>query len=170
MSFLRHRLSIHPIWKEQTGSRLGAHSRLSSARMSRNRLFLSGSVSTGARFCFTGCAQNAIQWSCRSTNLQRTANSVLFSCLSHGVHPTGSLWHSTVTEAELAALAGLLDPAQPDRASAIAQVAASIDLRPSHRILTPDREMWREPASSPGYSPGCRGTVRMSSAKHSTTH
>lgn len=57
---------------------------------------------------------------------------------------TGSLWHSTVTEAELAALSGLLDPAQPNRASAIAQVAASIDLRPPHRILTPDRETWRE--------------------------
>lgn len=57
---------------------------------------------------------------------------------------TGSLWHSTVTEAELAALAGLLDPADPDRAKAITQVAASIDLRPSHRILTPDRDIWRE--------------------------
>jgi predicted nucleic acid-binding protein len=57
---------------------------------------------------------------------------------------TGSLWHSTVTEAELAALAGLLDPAHPRTASAIAQVAASINLRPPHRILTPDRETWRE--------------------------
>ena len=57
---------------------------------------------------------------------------------------TGSLWHSSVTEAELAALAGLLDPAHPDRANTIAQVAASIDQRPSHRILTPDRDMWRE--------------------------
>ena len=26
----------------------------------------------------------------------------------------------------------------------IAQVAASIDLRPAHRILTPDRDTWRE--------------------------
>ena len=26
----------------------------------------------------------------------------------------------------------------------IAKVAASIDLRPDHRILTPDRETWRE--------------------------
>jgi len=26
----------------------------------------------------------------------------------------------------------------------IAQVAASIDLRPAHRILTPDRDIWRE--------------------------
>jgi predicted nucleic acid-binding protein len=57
---------------------------------------------------------------------------------------TGSLWHSTVTEAELAALAGLLDPAHPETASVIAQVAASIELRPAHRILTPDRDTWRE--------------------------
>jgi predicted nucleic acid-binding protein len=56
----------------------------------------------------------------------------------------GSLWHSTVTEAELAALAGLLDPKHPNTAIAIAQVAASIELRPEHRILTPDRDIWRE--------------------------
>jgi predicted nucleic acid-binding protein len=57
---------------------------------------------------------------------------------------TASLWHSTVTEAELAALAGLLDPRHPETASVIAQIAASIDLRPAHRILTPDRDTWRE--------------------------
>ena len=56
----------------------------------------------------------------------------------------GSLWHSTVTEAELAALAGLLHPAHPDTASVIAQVGASIEARPAHRILTPDRDTWRE--------------------------
>ena len=86
MSFLRHWRSFRPMGKEQTGSRLGAHSRLSSARMSRGRLFLGGSVSTRARFRFTGCAQNAVQWSCWSTILRRTANSVLFGCLSQGVH------------------------------------------------------------------------------------
>jgi predicted nucleic acid-binding protein len=57
---------------------------------------------------------------------------------------TGSLWHSSVTEAELAALAGLLDPTHPETASVIAKVAASIELRPEHRILTPDRDTWRE--------------------------
>lgn len=57
---------------------------------------------------------------------------------------TGSLWHSTVTEAELAALAGLLDPAHPETARVIVQVATSIDMRPAHRILTPDRDTWRE--------------------------
>jgi predicted nucleic acid-binding protein len=57
---------------------------------------------------------------------------------------TGSLWHSTVTEAELAALAGLLDPKHRDTSSVIAQIAASIELRPAHRMITPDRETWRE--------------------------
>ncbi len=57
---------------------------------------------------------------------------------------TASLWHSTVTEAELSALAGLLDPTHPGTASVIAQVAASIELRPEHRILAPDRDAWRE--------------------------
>ena len=56
----------------------------------------------------------------------------------------GSLWHSAVTEAELAALAGLLDPKHPDTAGVIGQVAASIDLRSAHRILIPNRDTWRE--------------------------
>lgn len=56
----------------------------------------------------------------------------------------GSLWHCSVTEAELAALAGLLDPTHLDAASAIALIIASIELRPEHRILTPDRDTWRE--------------------------
>lgn len=56
----------------------------------------------------------------------------------------GSLWHSTVTESELAALAGLLDPKHPDTVSVISQVAESIDQRPEHRILSPDRNIWRE--------------------------
>jgi predicted nucleic acid-binding protein len=38
----------------------------------------------------------------------------------------------------------LLHPAHPDTASVIAQVAASIEARPEHRILTPGRDTWRE--------------------------
>jgi predicted nucleic acid-binding protein len=57
---------------------------------------------------------------------------------------SGSLWHSTVTEAELSALAGLLDPQHPETARALEQVSASIEQRPSHRIVNPDREVWRE--------------------------
>lgn len=56
----------------------------------------------------------------------------------------GNLWHSTVTEAELAALAGLLDPSHPETRRVIAQIAASLELRPAHRILVPDRNAWRE--------------------------
>lgn len=56
----------------------------------------------------------------------------------------GDLWHSTVSEAELAAVAGLLDPTHPGTAGVIAQVAASVELRPAHRILKPDRDSWRE--------------------------
>jgi predicted nucleic acid-binding protein len=55
-----------------------------------------------------------------------------------------SLWHSTVTECELSALVGLLDPAHPDSASAIEEVLASIEQRPSHRIVNPDHETWQE--------------------------
>ena len=55
-----------------------------------------------------------------------------------------SLWHSTVTECELSALAGLLNPTRPDSARAIDEVLASIEQRPFHRILNPDRETWQE--------------------------
>jgi predicted nucleic acid-binding protein len=54
------------------------------------------------------------------------------------------VWHSTVTEAELSALAGLLDPVHTNTRQAIEQVLASIERRPSHRILNPDRDVWRE--------------------------
>jgi predicted nucleic acid-binding protein len=54
------------------------------------------------------------------------------------------LWHSNVTETELAALIGLLDPHHPRTQQAIRQVIATIERRPQHRILIPDREVWRE--------------------------
>jgi predicted nucleic acid-binding protein len=57
---------------------------------------------------------------------------------------SASLWHSTVTEAELSALAGLLDPRPSETARALEQVVASIRERPNHRIVNPDRQVWRE--------------------------
>ena len=59
------------------------------------------------------------------------------------IRSTG-LWHSTVTESELSALAGLLDPRHPDTQPALEQVLASIKQRPIHRIVNPDREVWRD--------------------------
>ncbi len=53
-------------------------------------------------------------------------------------------WHSPVTEAELAATCGLLDPAHSQTPEIIAQIAAGIDRRPSYRTITPDAEVWRE--------------------------
>lgn len=57
---------------------------------------------------------------------------------------SGSLWHCAVTEAELSAVAGLLDPAHPETSKVIAQVGASLEARPPHRVLTPDRDTWHE--------------------------
>jgi hypothetical protein len=42
-----------------------------------------------------------------------------------------------VTEAELAATCGLLDPAHSQTAEIIEEVAAVIDRRPSYRTITP---------------------------------
>ena len=53
-------------------------------------------------------------------------------------------WHSPVTEAELAATCGLLDPAHTRTREIVEQVAAVIDRRPSYRTITPDAEIWRE--------------------------
>ena len=53
-------------------------------------------------------------------------------------------WHSPVTEAELAATCGLLNPARPQTAEIIEQVAAVIDRRPSYRTIIPDPKIWRE--------------------------
>lgn len=53
-------------------------------------------------------------------------------------------WHSPVTEAELAATCGLLDPAHSKTREIIGQVTAVIELRPSYRMIAPDSEIWRE--------------------------
>lgn len=54
------------------------------------------------------------------------------------------IWHSTVTEAELTALAGLLDPGHSGTRQAVQQIIASVEHRPNHRVVIPDREVWRE--------------------------
>src|SRR5437867_1154056 len=53
-------------------------------------------------------------------------------------------WHSPVTEGELAATCGVLDPAHSQTPKIIEQVAAVMERRPSYRTLTPDPEIWRE--------------------------
>ena len=53
-------------------------------------------------------------------------------------------WHSPVTEAELAAAVGLLDPAHPQTHDVTEQISNVIQRRPSYRTIAPDPEIWRE--------------------------
>lgn len=53
-------------------------------------------------------------------------------------------WHSPVTEAELSAAIGLLDPTHPKTRDIVEQIAAVIERRPGYRTIVPDRETWRE--------------------------
>lgn len=53
-------------------------------------------------------------------------------------------WHSPVTEAELAAAIGLLDPERPETHKIVEQISAVIDRRPRHRTIVPDSQIWRE--------------------------
>ena len=53
-------------------------------------------------------------------------------------------WHSPVTEAELAAACGLLNPTHPQTAGVIEEIAALLDRRRVQRTITPDRDTWRE--------------------------
>ena len=53
-------------------------------------------------------------------------------------------WHSPVTEAELAATCGLLDPVHARTREIIIQIGEVIERRPRHRTLPTDSEIWRE--------------------------
>lgn len=53
-------------------------------------------------------------------------------------------WHSPVTEAELAAAIGLLDPHHPATRSIVEEIAGVIERRPAYRTIVPDPEVWRE--------------------------
>ncbi len=53
-------------------------------------------------------------------------------------------WHSTVAENELASTCALLDPAHPNARDVIKQIIAVIDRMPRHRMIAPDREIWRD--------------------------
>ncbi len=51
-------------------------------------------------------------------------------------------WHSTVTEAELIALCGLINPDDPRSPGTRKRIAAVIERRPAYRTVAPDREIW----------------------------
>lgn len=53
-------------------------------------------------------------------------------------------WHSPVTEAELAAACGMLDPAHSGTRQVVEKIAKIIERRSAHRMLIPDADIWRE--------------------------
>jgi predicted nucleic acid-binding protein len=53
-------------------------------------------------------------------------------------------WHSTVTETELFAPIGSLEPRHPGTAQALKQLTEAIERRPVHRTISPDRGIWLE--------------------------
>ncbi len=59
-------------------------------------------------------------------------------------------WHSPVTEAELSAAVGLLDPGGSETSEIVEQITAVIDRRPSYRSILPDPEIWREAGALSG--------------------
>jgi hypothetical protein len=87
MSFLRHGEIYRPMVAGKTPERPGCDRPGLIGTMSFRLAIPGGLPSGSARFRFTSHAQNALQWSCRSRIFQRTVNSVLFDCLSAGVHP-----------------------------------------------------------------------------------
>ena len=53
-------------------------------------------------------------------------------------------WHSPVTEAELAASCGRLNPSHAHTRENIEEIVAVIESRPRHRTITPDVHIWQE--------------------------
>ena len=86
MSFLRHGEIYRPMVAGKTPERPGCDRPGLIGAMSFRLAIPGGLPSGSARFRFASHSQNALQWSCGSRIFQRTANSVLFDCLSTGVH------------------------------------------------------------------------------------
>ena len=53
-------------------------------------------------------------------------------------------WHSPVTESELAAACGLLDPAHPGTRQIVEELTEIMERRPTYRTITPDSDVWRD--------------------------
>jgi len=53
-------------------------------------------------------------------------------------------WHSPVTEGELTAVCGMLDPAHPGTRRIVEKIGKIIERRSVHRTIVPDSDIWRE--------------------------
>ena len=70
-------------------------------------------------------------------------------------------WHSTVTEAELVAPCGFLDPSHPETAITVKRILETIEKRPVNRTIAPDREAWIEAGVLCGVLARLQGYGRM---------
>ena len=85
MSFLRHGESIDPMTFIPLGASNLAHSQCSSASMSSSRLFLGRLLSSGACLRFAGRERFCKTKPRRTIIFQRTATTLLTSCLNSRV-------------------------------------------------------------------------------------
>lgn len=69
-------------------------------------------------------------------------------------------WHSPVTESELAATCGLLDPAHPGTRQIVEGLTQIMEWRPAYRTITPDRDIWREAGILSGTLARLHGLVK----------
>ena len=70
-------------------------------------------------------------------------------------------WHSTVAENELASACALLDPAHANTPDVIKRIIAIIDRMPQHRMIVPDREIWRDAGLLTGTIARLQGTPKQ---------
>ena len=59
-------------------------------------------------------------------------------------------WHSAVTEAELATACTSIDPTDPRSRDVVKRITRLFDLRPAHRTIAPDREVWQRAGALAG--------------------
>jgi hypothetical protein len=55
-----------------------------------------------------------------------------------------------VTDSEIAAAVGLLDPADPRTAKAVNQLVRLVEKQAAHRVLSPDPAIWRDAGLTSG--------------------
>ena len=67
-----------------------------------------------------------------------------FTQIGKSMLQANEAWHSPVTEAELAASCGRLDPSHVRTRENIELIREVIESRPRHRTITPDVEIWQE--------------------------
>jgi hypothetical protein len=70
-------------------------------------------------------------------------------------------WHSPVTEAELAAACGILDPAHPGTRQIVEKTVKIIEQRSTYQIITPDPDIWRS-RDFVGHTHAFRGMAKTS--------